>query len=207
MFIISTYIKMNNKIKQHILDLLTNQLQDFELMDGGQQRTVGDLIEHKVIEILFNSKGEIITETKKSTGKKSTEDVTLISNGVSYYIDPKTHNINSDFSMPNLTAIEKLKKIIHTPNCEMMYILVNYEIVNKMVMIKGFDIFFLWEIDCSILGIGALGRGQLQLKDANKELIFTDKGKEGWFEDFKEIVQEFFQKQLVKINKQILDWK
>jgi hypothetical protein len=198
-------MKMN--IKQHILNLLTNQLQDFELMDGGQQRTVGDLIEHKVIEILYNSKDDIITETKKSTGKKSTEDVTLISNGVSYYIDPKTHNINSDFSMPNLTAIEKLKKIIHTPNCEMMYILVNYKIFNKMVMIEGFDIFFLWEIDCSILRVGALGRGQLQLKDANKELVFTDKGKEEWFNDFRGIVIEFFQKQLIKIKKQILDWE
>jgi hypothetical protein len=198
-------MKMN--IKQHVLNLLTNQLQDFELMDGGQQRTVGDLIEHKVIEILYNSKDDIITETKKSTGKKSTEDVTLISNGVSYYIDPKTHNINSDFSMPNLTAIEKLKKIIHTPNCEMMYILVNYKIFNKMVMIEGFDIFFLWEIDCSILRVGALGRGQLQLKDANKELVFTDKGKEEWFNDFRGIVIEFFQKQLIKIKKQILDWE
>lgn len=195
-----------NEVKQHILNLLINQLQNFELMDGGQQRTVGDLIEHKVIEILYNTNDYIITETKKSTGKKSIEDVTLISNGVSYYIDPKTHNINSSFSMPNLTSIEKLKKLINTPNCELMYVLVNYEIVDNFVMIRGFEIFFLWEIDCSILTVGALGRGQLQIKDANKDLIFTQKGKEEWYKDFKQIVQNFLEKQLVKIKKQILDW-
>lgn len=195
-----------NEVKQHILNLLINQLQNFELMDGGQQRTVGDLIEHKVIEILYNTNDYIITETKKSTGKKSIEDVTLISNGVSYYIDPKTHNINSSFSMPNLTSIEKLKKLFNTPNCELMYVLVNYEIVDNFVMIRGFEIFFLWEIDCSILTVGALGRGQLQIKDANKDLIFTQKGKEEWYKDFKQIVQNFLEKQLVKIKKQILDW-
>jgi hypothetical protein len=193
-------------IKQHILNLLTNQLQDFELMDGSQQRAVGDLIEHKVIEILYNTNDNIISETKKSTGKKSIEDVTLISNRISYYIDPKTHNIHSSFSMPNLTAIEKIKKLFSTPDYELIYVLVNYEIINNVVTIKGFDIFFLWEIDCSILRVGALGKGQLQLKDANKELIFTDKGKDEWFIDFKKMVIEFLEKQLEKIKKQILDW-
>jgi hypothetical protein len=37
-----------NPIKQYITDLLTNNLQNFVLVDGGQQRTIGDLIENKI---------------------------------------------------------------------------------------------------------------------------------------------------------------
>ena len=94
-------------IKQYIKNLLNDKLTNFELVNGGQQRTIGDLIEFKVSEILYNDTNELISEKKLPRSKKSIEDVTLISNGIKYYIDPKTHDINSQFSMPNLTSVEK----------------------------------------------------------------------------------------------------
>lgn len=42
-------------IKELIKNLLHTNLQSFELVNGGIQRTVGDLIESKVTEILSNS--------------------------------------------------------------------------------------------------------------------------------------------------------
>jgi hypothetical protein len=195
-----------NPIKQHIKELLDEQLQNFELIEGGQQRTVGDLIESKVSEILFNSNSELISEKRAPRSKKSIEDVTLVSNGVLYYIDPKTHDINSDFSMPNLTSVEKIKKLFDTTDKELIYVFVSYSITNAMVIISDVKVFFLWELDISILGVGALGKGQLQIKNANKDLVFTQKGKVGWYGDFKLLMQEFLKKQLIKVNKQILEW-
>jgi hypothetical protein len=195
-----------NPIKQHIKELLDEQLQNFELIEGGQQRTVGDLIESKVSEILFNSTSELISEKIAPRSKKSIEDVTLVSNGVLYYIDPKTHDINSDFSMPNLTSVEKIKKLFDTTDKELIYVFVSYAITDGMVIISDIKVFFLWELDISILGVGALGKGQLQIKNANKDLVFTQKGKVGWYGDFKLLMQEFLKKQLIKVNKQILEW-
>jgi hypothetical protein len=195
-----------NPIKQHIKELLDEQLQNFELIEGGQQRTVGDLIESKVSEILFNSTSELISEKRAPRSKKSIEDVTLVSNGVLYYIDPKTHDINSDFSMPNLTSVEKIKKLFDTTDKELIYVFVSYAITDGMVIISDIKVFFLWELDISILGVGALGKGQLQIKNANKDLVFTQKGKVGWYGDFKLLMQEFLKKQLIKVNKQILEW-
>jgi len=195
-----------NPIKQHIKELLDEQLQNFELIEGGQQRTVGDLIESKVSEILFNSISELISEKRAPRSKKSIEDVTLVSNGVLYYIDPKTHDINSDFSMPNLTSVEKIKKLFDTTDKELIYVFVSYAITDGMVIISDIKVFFLWELDISILGVGALGKGQLQIKNANKDLVFTQKGKVGWYGDFKLLMQEFLKKQLIKVNKQILEW-
>jgi hypothetical protein len=193
-------------IKEYIKELLSQNLVDFELVDGGMQRTVGDLIENKISDILFNSNSELITEKREPRSKKSIEDVTLVSDGVLYYIDPKTHDTNSDFSMPNLTSIDKIKKLFSSDEQELIYVFVSYGLDNGMVVISDIKVFFIWELDISILGIGALGKGQLQIKNANNELVFTNKGKEEWFEDFKKLVQEYLKKQITKTNKQISEW-
>lgn len=194
-------------IKEHIKELLSQNLVDFELVDGGMQRTVGDLIENKISDILFNSNSELITEKREPRSKKSIEDVTLVSGGVLYYIDPKTHDTNSDFSMPNLTSIDKIKKLFSSDEQELIYVFVSYGLENGMVVISDIKVFFIWELDISILGIGALGKGQLQIKNANNELVFTNKGKQEWFEDFKKLVHEYLKKQITKTNKQILEWE
>jgi hypothetical protein len=197
-----------NPIKQYITELLSENLENFELINGGQQRTVGDLIEGKIKEILHNSKNELICETRGPRSKKSIEDVTIISyDGMTYYIDPKTHNINSDFSMPNLTSVDKIKKLFLSKNKDLIYVFVDYTINDGIVIIENIKVFFIWELDISILGVGALGKGQLQIKNANKDLIFTNKGKLQWYLDFKKLVQYFLSNQINKINKQILEWQ
>lgn len=195
-----------NPVKEYIKQLLEDNLDDFQLVDGGQQRTVGDLIENKVSDILFNSKNKLISETKLARSKKSIEDVTLISEGVTYYVDPKTHNVESDFSMPNLTSVDKIKKLFSSDKNELIYVFVSYQLTNQMVVIEDIKVFLLQDLDTSILGIGALGKGQLQIKNANKELKFTNKNKSEWYLDFKKLVQEFLKKQINKINKQIVEW-
>lgn len=198
---------VQKSIKNFILNSLNDNLKNFELIEGGQQRTVGDLIESKVSEVLHNSKNSLISEKKTARSKKSIEDLTLVANGVNYYIDPKTHNINSDFSMPNLTSIEKIKKLFSSKNEDLIYIFVTYQLSDKIVVILNIKVLFIWEINLDCLGIGALGKGQLQLKDASKEISITNKTKEEWYIDFKKLVNLFLERQILKINKQIKDWK
>ncbi len=140
-----------NGIKEHIKELLNQNLVDFELVDGGMQRTVGDLIENKISDILFNSTSELITEKREPRSKKSIEDVTLVSGNVLYYVDPKTHDTNSDFSMPNLTSIDKIKKLFSSDEQELIYVFVSYELNDGMVVISDIKVFFIWELDISIL--------------------------------------------------------
>jgi hypothetical protein len=196
-----------NPVIQLIKTQLDENLTDFELVDGGQQRTVGDLIESKVSEILKNTSSDLITEIRAPRSKKSIEDVTLVSSGITYYIDPKTHDVNSDFSMPNLTSIEKIKKLFLKNTEELVYVFVSYRIQEGIINIVDVKVFFIWELDISILGIGALGKGQLQIKNANESLVFTSKGKEKWYDDFKKVVQVYLKKQITKIKKQIIDWE
>ena len=119
---------IHQNIKDYFTDLITQNLQDFELVDGGQQRTIGDLVENKVIEIITADTNPLISEVKLSTGKKSMEDVSVVSDGVRYLLDPKSHNVDSEFSMPNLTSISKIKKLYSTPKQELLYVFVDYQI-------------------------------------------------------------------------------
>jgi len=53
-----------------------------------------------------------------------------------------------------------------------------------------------------------LGKGQLQIKNANNEMIFTEIGKQEWFNILKEEGLEYNKKQLIKIENEIVkNWK
>ena len=194
-------------IKNYLTELITENLQDFDLVDGGQQRTIGDLVEKKVIEIILQNQNPIINEVKLSTGKKSMEDVSVVSNGVTYMLDPKSHNVDSEFSMPNLSSISRIKKLFDNNKKEMMYVFVDYKIDGQVVRIEDIKVLYLWELDMSMLGIGALGKGQLQIKNLNKELVISDEGKQIWYGKLKTQVKEYLAKQIKKIEKQKKEWE
>lgn len=193
-------------VKEYIKNIIIENLENFEVDKGGKQRTIGDLYEQKVCDIFLNNNDSVKTVIK-SRGKKSIEDISLIIDGITYYVDPKTHDIDADFSMPNLSAIEKIKKLFFSDNTELIYVFIHYDKNKNMVTLKDIDVHFIWELDNSILGVGALGKGQLQLKNANNKLIITSEGKEEWFKLFKKSVLKFLDKQIIKINKQILEWQ
>ena len=64
-----------------IKNKIQEQLTDFTIQDGSGQRTIGDLLEFKVIEILKSLKDDnLINEYVEARSKKSVEDISLIEN-------------------------------------------------------------------------------------------------------------------------------
>jgi len=216
-------------IKNYLTELITTNLKDFDLVEGAEQRTIGDLIEHQTINIIKDNQGEIIQKVKPAKGKKSTEDVAFINENVKYLLDLKSHNVEADFSMPNLISIEKLRKLLTNrkkekkpakkptkkptkikkpePLQELIYVLIDYKIESHIVKIKSVKVVFVWEMDMSMLVIGALGNGQLQIKNLNKDLIFTTEGKKIWFQKLKVEVKDYLEKQIIKIKKLQEEWE
>jgi hypothetical protein len=127
---------LSNSIKEYIEKTLKDNLQNFELVNGGQQRTVGDIIESQVVQIMLNSNNDLISETRKARSKKSIEDVTIISKDETFYIDPKTHDVNSKFSMPNMTSINKIRKLFVSDDKELIVGLVNVLLVSVCVAVS-----------------------------------------------------------------------
>jgi hypothetical protein len=190
-----------------IKNKIQEQLTDFTIQDGSGQRTIGDLLEFKVIEILKSLKDDnLINEYVEARSKKSVEDISLIGNDIHHYVDIKTHNLDLDFSMPNLTSIEKLREILLDENKSLIYVFISYKIQENLVIINNVEVKYIWNLDFSILRIGSLGRGQLQIKNMNNELIFNDDSKLTWFEKLKKVVNLYHDSRIKKIEKEKKLW-
>jgi hypothetical protein len=190
------------EIKNLIEKTVKDHLKGFQLSKSFGQRSVGDKIEDDCAMIFENLYPDNYIPPRS---KKSTEDFSLSFDGIIFYIDVKTHFIQEQlgFSMPNLVSISKLKTLLEEDSKSLLYIFVDYKRSETDVTIESVTVKFIWDLDWSILGIGSLGKGQLQIKNANKEMIFTDMGKQRWNELLKQKGLEYNQNQIRRIQKEI----
>jgi hypothetical protein len=192
----------NSELKK----LLKEKLKDFQLSESYGHRAVGDKLEADTVDILKEILPKNLVEAKS---KRSIDDFTLVFDGNINLFDTKSHFVQETdgFSMPNLISVKRLKDVLEDDSKTLSYVFIDYKRENGNVLIEDIHIKYIWELDWSILSIGALGKGQLQIKDANKELIFTDMGKDAWFEILKTKVMEFYTKQIIKIEKEMKLWE
>jgi hypothetical protein len=136
------------------------------------------------------------------------EDFTVSHATGKVYVDVKTHCVRSGgFSMPNLISIKKLRALLDDPSAWLVFLFVDYErTVLQGVKLLGVEARFVWELDWSMLRIGSLGLGQLQIKDANKKLTFTDIGREEWGVELKKRAKMFYESQLRRTSRELLKW-
>ena len=194
---------MNIDIKTTLRNGLDKELTVSESL---QQRAVGDLLEADSIELVKQKYPELIRE---ASSKRSIDDFSIVDGEKEMLFDIKTHyiqNVEGAFSMPNLISVKRLKGVLEDPNKTLSYVFVDYTRVGDRLTVEDVTVKQIWELDWSMLRIGALGKGQLQIKDANKELTYTDIGRDKWFEILKEEVRKFYIKQISKTEKEILNW-
>jgi len=195
-------------MKQTIIEILTEKITNFVILQGSEQRSVADLIEFRVKSILMKlSDNDLVSKCLEPRSKKSIEDMSIVGkDGIKYYTDTKSHNINSDFSMPNLTSVEKLRKLLKKNNEELIYIFVSYTIIGQNVNILDISVKYVWELSFEMLRIGSLGKGQLQISDMNKQLKFTNIGKQSWLDELKTNVVKYHDQRINQIKKDKLKW-
>ena len=194
---------MNIDIKTTLRNGLDKELTVSEAL---QHRAVGDLLEADSIELVKQKYPELIRE---ASSKRSIDDFSIVDGEKEMLFDIKTHyiqNVEGAFSMPNLISVKRLKGVLEDPNKTLSYVFVDYTRVGDRLTVEDVTVKQIWELDWSMLRIGALGKGQLQIKDANKELTYTDIGRDKWFEILKEEVRKFYIKQISKTEKEILNW-
>jgi len=189
-------------MKNIINNILNNSIGKSFNTTNLQQRGVADVIEKYVCEQITKiDNKELIIERSKT--KRSLEDVQIKNNQELYKIDIKTHDLNSDFSMPNLISVDRLKKFYENNNNHLMYIIISYTTNNNITQIKNIEIRYIEELSWEILGIQNLGKGQLQIKNMNNELIFVEPNREEWINTLKQNMIKFYKKQIAKTQKLI----
>ncbi len=173
-----------------------------------QQRGIADYIEGLVADTIIARHN-----AAHARSKRSIEDVMV---GDSTYVDIKTTDINSNFSMPNLISVERLRKLYQDPENKLVYIFVEYEVIDeelldtltqdKYAVIKSIEIRPIESISWDCMHIQALGNGQLQLKNAHDTIELYRLGRADWMKQLKSEVLIYIEKQLAKLCKYRENW-
>lgn len=161
-------------------------------------RIIGDMVQNVLDDQIVNFGYK---KTKNIITKRSIADIELYDNDNSILtIDIKTHSLDDKFNMPNLISVKRLNDFYKKENNKFMILLVEYSFENKKPIFSSIRFFPIEKLDWSCLGIGSLGYGQIQIKNANN-IIFNNSSREQWIEQFNDQMKIFINKQYIKLDK------
>ena len=186
-------------LRNTLSDLIGSQIDS----DGIQQRGIADKIEESVCNKIkmINVSGLLVED---ASSKRSLEDIQVTDeNGNLYKLDIKTHDINADFSMPNMVSVARLLNFYKEESNNLAYIFVDYKEINNVTEITNITIRLVEELSWDMLAILNLGKGQLQIKDMNSELIFIEPNREEWINQLKVNMVKHYNKTIIKFQKYI----
>jgi len=193
-----------------IFDELFGLAKDLEgktiiLPEALEQRGIADVIEAFVVNLY--KENSLFTVNDKST-KKGVEDFSIIFGNKTHLIDVKSFNIKSDFSMPNLTAIDRLIKLKDNDSVVFHYLFIHYIKETKTsIRITKVDDCLPIQLDWNHLSIANLGNGQLQIKDMhlfNKTDMYSEAE---WYDIFLNEIISFKTKQINKMTTSLSKWQ
>jgi len=206
---------METIIKQ-IQDSLDKNLPKEIPYEGGlMQRGIADIIEVMVSDIIKNLKHQSIKESYEAQSKRSIEDVGLVTTDYNdIKIDIKTHDSESELSMPNLISISRIKKFYENQRNLLLYVFVKYiNIIDSenphghSVQILDIKVSAIEQIDWSCLTIGNLGKGQLQITNMNEISFNNVLTRKDWLERLSYDVIIYYRSLINKIEtKWIKEW-
>ena len=170
-------------------------------VDDLEQRGYADLIEKEIAKHYASDPG-----FAKARSKRSIEDFSIRNETTTWY-DVKSFDVGSDFSMPNLISIDRLRKLMLT-NDSLVYILVHYRLDHdaKKVIIESVENRPIESLDPTILAIQNLGKGVLQVKSMHNALTKYEGDRKSWMKSISTMATEFYRKQIIKFTKLEREW-
>jgi hypothetical protein len=193
---------MKDLIRKSLSDLIGKTID----ISNIQQRGIGDKIERLVIDTLFDKIGGDI-KVYEAKSKRSIEDVQIVDGERVYKVDVKSHDVNGNFSMPNMISISRLKRFYIDPNNFFVIVMVSYHNDDKVSVIDDIVVNYIEDLSWDIIKIQNLGKGQIQIENMKNELKFFDGSRREWLEKLRDNAIEYYRKLITKIEKEWLsEW-
>jgi hypothetical protein len=165
-------------IESTVVALLNgNQLMNYNTVNS--PRAVGDAVQgflEKNISKCLPQK--LVSKINTSFARRSMADLAFEDVTGNYYVvDIKTHNLNTNFNMPNLTSVERLARFYGENKNYFVLLLVSYKIAGDRLVFDNCTFVPIEYLDWSCLTLGALGWGQIQIANSNIMNINADNTK------------------------------
>ncbi|MCL2762368.1 MAG: hypothetical protein FWD36_04045 [Treponema sp.] len=196
--------KIRKQIEKTVVDLLNNnQLMNYNTVNS--PRAVGDAVqgflESNISQCLPNN---LVTKINASFARRSMADVAFEDKHNNYYVvDIKTHNLNTNFNMPNLTSVERLARFYGDEKNYFVLLLVSYRIEDEQLHFDKCLFLPIEYLDWSCLTLGALGWGQIQIANSNNVKIDLKNTRKKWMLQLCDALDLFYPNEISKITQRI----
>lgn len=165
-----------------------------------EQRGKGDKVERilsRFIEEMKTTKIQILPRSSK----RSFEDLSIKLGDFNIALDFKSHDVDANFSRPNLKSIERIKKFLKNDSNHLWYVFVDYKSQENKTTILNIEVRSPEELPWECLDLGNIGRGQIQIKDKNIPINFREISRSEWLKELSINKIKFLDKQINKFQK------
>lgn len=194
------YTELRLQIEQAAKDFLNAQEDYLSTSTVGSTRAAGDAIQN-LSELNFQSfLGNNCVEYSANFPRRAMADFAFRDSQNFYYVvDVKTHRTDTKFNMPNLISVERLSKLYQDEKNYFALLLVSYSVKKIKVTVNEVKFIPIEFLDWSCLTIGALGWGQIQIKNSNTITINPKMIRRKWMLELCEKMIVFYEKEVKKI--------
>lgn len=198
------YSNKYKELENKILSFLNSQADFLSPSTINSPRAVGDAIQYLLADRFDQILGDLSLNYSSDFARRAMADLAFNDKNENYYIiDVKTHRLDSNFNMPNLTSVERLARFYEDDKNYFLVLIVDYIIKDTKINIDKVHFipieFFNWKC----LTIGALGWGQIQIANSNNIVINHKYNRKKWMLELCDVLDNFYPKEIEKINGRI----
>lgn len=134
------------------------------------------------------------------------EDLAFKDSDDNYYaVDVKTHNIDTQFNMPNLISVKRLATFYRNDDRNNFCIcIISYNVIEGKLNFKNCYFKRIESFDWSCLTLGSLGWGQIQITNANNLSFVKDTSRKAWMLSLCDRLATFYDEEIGKIGERKL---
>lgn len=199
---------MSRILSKFTLDYLENRLidelskvSDFQNKRiNSSPRAVGDTVQGVIGDVLPSCfPPDTISGFSSDFSRRAMADVSFNDTDGNYFaVDIKTHNISTDFNMPNLTSVKRLAEFYKDSTNYFVILLVEYKVENDKLTFTGVCFVPIEHLEWSCLTLGALGWGQIQIANANEININRNNTRADWMLELCSRLNQFYTEEIKK---------
>lgn len=132
--------------------------------------------------------------------RRSMEDMAFQSGTHYFAVDCKTHNLNTDFNMPNLISVRRLANFYANDTNTFCLLIVEYTVENGLIEYRNCYFKPIEALDWDCLTFGALGWGQIQIANANILHFINNIDRKAWMIELCDRIDAFYCEEIGKIG-------
>lgn len=171
---------------------------------AGSTRAAGDAIESLVRQHFHLCLDGWSVEHSEEFSRRAMADLAFEDSEHFYTIvDIKTHRKDTSFNMPNLTSVERLARFYESDSNVFSLLIIPYEVVGTKIIPDNVIFTPIEFLSWQSLTIGALGWGQIQIKNSNDIQCLDGYSRKKWMLELCQALEEFYPREIEKIGARI----